>query len=248
MNNNSFENLTFENFKSRASDKNLTQIEKIGFPDDYRTESESAILEDISSKLGLIGERRTILDIGCGCSGLTRLLIEQSEHLGHKLVLNDSSEMLAELNPPRGTLQCPGQFPNVAELTDRYTEAFDAILIYSVLQHVVLESNPVIFIDRGLELLKPEGRMLLGDLPNISKRNRFLLSQEGLKFHQNYYGADQIPQVDLEELAPEKIDDAMIFHLMTRYRARGYETYLLPQHPDLSMRNRREDLLIVKRS
>ena len=34
---------------------------------------------------------------------------------------------------------------------------------------------------------------------------------------------------------------------MQRYRAAGYETYLLPQNKNLPMANRREDIIIERR-
>jgi trans-aconitate methyltransferase len=60
---------TFDNFKERANDKNLSKWEKIGFPDSYRKGFEELIFEDISSKVK-IKDANYILDIGCGCSEL----------------------------------------------------------------------------------------------------------------------------------------------------------------------------------
>jgi cyclopropane fatty-acyl-phospholipid synthase-like methyltransferase len=69
--------LTFEDFKERAKDPKLSKWEKIGFPDEYRKNKESAIYEDIKSKLQL-NENIRLLDIGCGCGGLVEHIIEDA--------------------------------------------------------------------------------------------------------------------------------------------------------------------------
>ena len=114
---------------------------------------------------------------------------------------------------------------------------------------VTVEDSVFNFIDRAVELLAPNGSLLLGDLPNRTKRKRFFLSPAGIKTHREYTGdPNAIPKVDLFEIEYGKLDDAIIFAILQRYRAAGMETYLLPQADNLPMANRREDILIVKPS
>ena len=106
---NRFQNLSFEEFKKLALDESLSRNEKIGFPDSYRSGKESVILNDILSKIPVIGsgKNKTIIDIGCGCGPLLDLIIESSNKNQHELVLIDSNEMLS-------------QIPDVDQVRDRY--------------------------------------------------------------------------------------------------------------------------------
>lgn len=86
--------------------------------------------------------------------------------------------------------------------------------------------------------------MLIGDIPNISKRRRFFSSPEGVKFHQHFMNTQSAPEVHFNSLERHKIDDSVILALLQRARNQGFDAYVLPQAPELPMANRREDLLI----
>ena len=51
------------------------------------------------------------------------------------------------------------------------------------------------------------------------------------------------PEVIFNTLEFEKIDDSVLIGLMMRARAAGFDSYIVPQRPDLPLANRREDLL-----
>src|SRR2546423_15723393 len=93
-----FAGLTFDDFRRLAGDDTLSPYEKIGFPDEYRAGAEAAIFGDITAKLGL-DERcdGVVLDIGPGCSALPRMISALCSERGHRLILVDSAEMLAQL-------------------------------------------------------------------------------------------------------------------------------------------------------
>lgn len=245
---NNYEGITYESFKDRANDPSLSRYQKIGFPDAYREGKEINIFKDISSKLKLDRDGISILDIGCGCSELADHFIDNAEKYQQTLLLNDSAEMLALLPDKPSIIKVSGKFPdNFSEFQDYYGK-LDVIVIYSVFHYVTIDTNPYNFIDRALELLDHGGLLLLGDLQNLTKRNRFFQSKTGIEFHHKFTG-------DANSLAPEatkfpdfyeKIDDGLIFGILQRYRNFGFETYLLPQAADLPMANRREDILILK--
>jgi len=237
--------MTFETFKEMASDKELSKYEKIGFPDDYREEYEEKIFDNINKILHLERENISIFDIGCGCSELPNILMENSTIYKQKLYMLDSEEMLNNLPESESTLKMPFKFPDELDL-EQYKNTIDAIILYSVLQHVILDMNPFNFIDKAVGLLKVGGRFLIGDIPNITKRNRFFASDTGLKFHQKFTKTDTIPEYKFNSLIEEKADDSLVFSILQRYRNAGYETYLLEQPENLPMSNRREDILIVK--
>ncbi len=244
----SLRRITFDDFKQRALDSSLSDNEKIGFPDTYRQGYTGEIFADILTKLPALSDNnRIILDIGCGCSELAMATIQYCQQQQHKLVLVDSEEMVSLLPEGPDIVKIPGKFPQNQEIFTKYQNSCDVIIIYSVLQHVVLEDNLFNFIDKALELLNIGGMLLLGDIPNISKRKRFFSSPQGIKTHQEFTGRDEIPAVDIFHIEHEKIDDSILMAILQRYRGFGFETYLLPQHDMLPMATRREDILIVKR-
>jgi len=157
----------------------------------------------------------------------------------------DSEEMLVHLPNKDNMVKISGKFPDEINLPE-YQNKVDAIVLYSVLQHIVLDMNPFYFIDEAVKLLNDGGRLLIGDIPNISKRNRFFASNTGLKFHQSFTKTNTSPEYKFNTLIEDKIDDSLVFAILSRYRNAGFETYLLEQPIDLPMRNRREDILIVK--
>lgn len=237
--------MTFDTFKEMALDKALSKYEKIGFPDDYRQEYEKEIFDNIYDVLKLERKNIVFFDIGCGCSELPNLIIENSIKFNQSLYLIDSSEMLCNLKEHKNIIKVAAKFPDELEL-EKYKNTVDAIVIYSVLQHVILDMNPFTFIDKAVSLLKVGGRLLLGDIPNISKRNRFFASDTGYKFHQEFTKDNTKPSYLFNNLIEDKIDDSLVFAILNRYRMAGYETYLLEQPSTLPMYNRREDILIVK--
>ena len=120
------------------------------------------------------------------------------------------------------------------------------ILVYSVLQYVFVDASVFDFVDACLELLAPEGQLLIGDIPNVSKRKRFFSSEEGARFHREYTGTTDRPEVWFNAVERSKIDDAVVLGILARARAAGFDAHVLPQAPDLPMANRREDIQITR--
>jgi hypothetical protein len=54
------------------------------------------------------------------------------------------------------------------------------------------------------------------------------------------------PDVVYNKIEHDLIDDAVVFALLQRARAQGFDAYVVPQTPDLPMANRREDILITR--
>ena len=243
-----FQDLTFEDFQRMAKDDSLSQYEKVGFPNSYRQGKEESIFNDILSKIGSIRKRRQrIIEIGPGCSGLPRMLIDLCRSQGHKLLLIDSKEMLDHLPDEPFIRKIPAYYPVECEwLFDEYAGRVNAILAYSVLHYVFTEGDLFDFLDRSLSLLAEGGEMLIGDVPNISMRKRFFSSQTGVRFHKEFTGKDEDPEATFNVLEPGQIDDSVILSIILRCRGAGFDAYVLPQANDLPMANRREDVLIRK--
>ena len=242
--------LDYEGFRKLAADDRLSAHEKIGFPPAYREGFEDKILADILGKLPKLATGRglRVADIGPGCAGLPRLLIDLCRERGHTLVLVDAPEMLGQLPDVDGvTVKCEGPFPKTAAAVSAALGGpADAVLCYSVLHYIYVDSNLFDFIDATAALLASDGRALIGDIPNHSKRRRFFATERGQAFHRQFTGSDQPYVVDWNSPAPGKIDDAVLTGLIQRAQAAGCDAYLMPQGPDLPMANRRDDLLLIR--
>jgi len=243
-----FKELDFEGFRALARDESLSRYEKIGFPDSYRAGHEERIFADIRRKLtNLERPSQTVLDIGPGCADLPLLLIDLCRAQGHRLILVDSQEMLDHLPDAPFITKIAAYYPTgCPELFTEHAGRLDVILTYSVFHYVFAEGNIFDFVDRSLGLLADGGQMLIGDIPNVSKRKRFFSSPAGVRFHQAFMQTDAPPEVRFNNPEPGSVDDAVIAGLMLRCRAAGCDAYPLPQAADLPMANRREDFLICK--
>lgn len=231
-----------------ARNETLTTYEKIGFPTSYREGKEHLIFEDIVRKLPALGEtEKTVLDIGAGCSGPAFSMIDLCKKQRHQLILVDSDEMLRQLPDVAGVAKVIGRYPDqCSALFEQHLGGVDIAVCYSVLHYIFNETNLFDFIDRSLALLSPGGQMLIGDIPNVSKRKRFFSSPTGVRFHQAFTGTSSAPEVNFNRIERTKIDDSVLLGMLMRVRAAGCEAYLVPQPADLPMANRREDFLIHK--
>lgn len=242
-----FEGIAFEDFKRFATDETLSKYERIGFPDSYRQGYEAAIFSDIHGKLSNLDVLdRVVLDIGPGCSDLPMMLIDLCRAKKHRLHLIDSTEMLALLPDESFITKTAAPYPNCPKTIEALRGKVDVILCYSVLHYILIDAAFFRFLDTSLSLLAPSGQMLIGDIPNISKRKRFFASETGAHFHQNFMKTSERPRVEFNTIENDQIDDAVMFSLLQRSRAQGFDAYVLPQEPHLPMANRREDILIVR--
>lgn len=243
----SFVDIGFEDFRKFASDASMSKYEKIGFPNAYREGREEAIFADITGKLrNLSGQSGKVLDIGPGCSDLPGMLIELCERQSHELTLIDSQEMLDLLPSGKGIEKLAAMYPDCPDFIEANRGRFDVILCYSVLHYIIVDVSFFRFIDLSLSLLAPGGQILLGDIPNISKRKRFFASETGTRFHQAFMNTTEKPQVAFNTIEHDQIDDAIVMAIIQRARLQGFDAYVLPQDPSLPMANRREDILISR--
>ena len=242
-----FANLTYDDFRALAREEGLSKYERIGFPDSYREGAEPAIFADIRRKLtALEGKSARIADIGPGCSDLPAMLINLCRTQGHQLTLLDSDEMLANLPDAPFIEKRITRFPDCSDWIAANEGTFDAVLCYSVLHYVLVDGPIFGFLDAALSLLAPKGQLLIGDIPNISRRKRFFSSEAGVEYHKAFMQTDAPPVVEFNRIERNQIDDAILFGLAHRARAQGFDAYVLPQDPALPMANRREDLLVIR--
>lgn len=242
-----FSNIAFEDFRRLAATPELSKYEKIGFPDSYRAGHEEAIFADILGKLTpLSGTGKTVLDIGPGCSDLPALLSSHCRERAHRLHFIDSPEMLALLPQETHVDKIPAMFPHCPDYLAAHRGSIDAILCYSVLHYIFVDVSFFKFLDDSLQLLAPCGAMLIGDIPNVSKRKRFFDSDTGARFHQAFTGGTDLPEVKFNTSLAGQIDDAVVMAILQRARNSGFDAYVMPQGASLPMANRREDILITR--
>lgn len=247
--------------RSHASEKHFSDHAKLGVSASERVgrlpDSESdeiKVWADIIAKLPMHpGDRG--LDIGCGCGTIAGFLAAKAAEDGFTITLMDFEkpiELLKTLIPgarePSVEFRV-GAFPtHVAE--DEY---FDFILMYSVLHYMDDLSGSV---EAAVSRLKPGGRLLLGDIPNLSRKGRFLASNQGRAFDAAYKSIplETVPiyanhhdfvSQQLAAGAPA-LTDGWIVDLVRRQRDRGLEASILPQPNDLPFSRTREDLLIIR--
>jgi 2-polyprenyl-3-methyl-5-hydroxy-6-metoxy-1,4-benzoquinol methylase len=243
-----FAGLTYEQFRELARDSTLSASERVGFPDAMREGYEDAILADLLTKLPALGRPGAkVLDIGIGAGALAGRIVRHCGEKGIALYAVDSPEMLALIDSPHCLIKIGGRFPDcLGAVTAASTGGFDAIIVYSVLQHVVLEASLDDFLDAALGLLRPQAHLLFGDLPNVSMLKRFLAGEAGIAYHKKYMKTDDPPDIDWKALARGRLDDATITGLLSRARAASFNAWLLPQPATLPFHQRREDLLIQR--
>ena len=242
-----FAKLGFEDFRRLAADHSLSAYEKIGFPNSYREGKEPQIFADILAKLAPISRPgAVVLDIGPGCSDVPRMLIAHCRDHRQELHMVDSAEMLGQLEDAEGLHKTVAFYPDCPELLARLRGRADAIIVYSVVQYIFVDTNLFRFLDQTLALLAPGGSLLLGDIPNVSMRRRFFASEAGNQFHRDFTGVNEDPVIVHGQIEEGQIDDAVVFAILQRARAAGFNGYVMPQPSHLPLANRREDILIVR--
>lgn len=240
--------LDYEGFRRLARNENLSPEEMIAFPVAYRRGYEDFIFADIRRKLEVLnGIGKVVVDIGCGTGGLLDRLVELCRTNSHRLILVDSEEMLSHARDGPSITKMPGMYPlNAAVVRDAAGGGADAVLCYSMLQYVFVDTNLFRFLDEILTLLNDGGAALLGDIPNVSKRKRFFSSQNGIRFHQAFMATNELPEVAHFKVEHDLIDDSVLHGLVCRAQAAGCHAYVMPQDHRLPLANRRDDLLLQK--
>ncbi len=239
--------VSFENYKHLASmqDRNNTEVSGRY---SFQSEGERRILFDLLSKLEL-KVTDSLLEIGCGPGNL---LVPLSSFCRTSTGIDNEASLsrLKHRFDSETKIHCfSGDF---LEMSLPET-SFDKIIIYSVLHCLSNIHEVLTFITRALSLLSPGGRMLIGDLPNTTKKSRFLRSTEGKKISAQWEALvreaetyeDVVLNIDTELIT---FDDAVVLDLIAFIRNKGFDSFLLPQSIDLPFGGSREDILVLASS
>ena len=219
----------------------------------------TAIWRDIRRKL-LPRSGETLLDIGCGFGEVTIQILGVAASQGLSVTLVDIEEVIARISVefrkklPPDTKLVAGIFPqDMGRRLMNQRRGYDCILAYSVLHYT---DRPKEFISSAVRLLAPGGRLLIGDLPNVDRKGRFLASEYGRKFEARYRGVP-VSTLPLYKSAEDyvreakrqnrRINDALVLWAGKRFRKSGFDVFVLPQSANLPFSHTREDLLICRR-
>lgn len=236
--------VSFENY-GRLARSALDPTEKAGrYP--IQAEAEKRVLPDVLAKTGA-GPTDRVLDIGCG-SGLLLVplsyLVAHVTGIDHPDVVRDLGARFVRHN----VTLVGGNFLDL-DLGER----FSLVIAYGVVNCLGEEAELMAFVDKAIACLAPGGRLLLGDIPNVDKKRRFLETAAGRAFEAEWQRAmASSPSSSAERPALDpnvrllRYDDALVLRLLGRCRGRGLNAYVLPQPPDLPFGLSREDILIER--
>jgi len=245
MSNQTRSNLKYSNLVSNSK-KSLTEISGRYIEDQGK---EKFIFQDIKNKLKF-KKKDLILDIGCGYGKLVELIIKDSKKTKFSLFLCDIKMIIKKLQKKYKA----DNLRFIAKNFEKYNFKnlkFDKIIIYSVIQYA---DNPKNFLKKAYTLLNKNGKILLGDLPNIDKKFRFLNSKFGKQFEKKR----KIKRFDLELLTKNyksflkntkqntSINDKFISWSKYYFKKKRAKVTILKQLKKLPYSFTREDVLIKK--
>jgi SAM-dependent methyltransferase len=237
--------ISFNNY-ARLADSNLTPTEIAGRYA-IQEEAERRIPADVAGKLDL-QVSDSLLEVGCGIGKILLPLSDQvttAAGIDHPTVLRK----LKERAPEQPIKPIGGNFLDL----DVHA-CFDKVLVYSVLHCLTNVAEAELFAAKALSLVRPGGRLLLGDIPNRDLKARFLASAKGAAFQKEWQAALEssgrqsraMPALD-DDPHTASFGDREVLALLAWFRGEGHEAYVLPQPPDLPFGHTREDILIMRK-
>jgi len=221
----------------------------------HQVEQEKNIVPDIVNKLKITA-KDVCLDIGCGTGNIAiPLSIVSKKIIGidhHKCI----DKLRKRISGIKNIFLISGNFLDI-----NIKKSFDKIIVYSVLQYLSDKNELFRFIDKAIDLLKPNGKLLLGDLPNSSKEKRFFDSRTGKKYQKKWdkerqkfkkraEGGDECIGDLLYGISKDSkyvaINDDLVLTILAHTRGKGFDAYVLPQPKELPFGYSREDIIIEK--
>jgi len=134
------------------------------------------IIRDISNKLDL-NKNDDLLDIGCGSAKITFKLSK----LTKSVTAIDHPDIIKSIKYSKIKF-IKGSFLDIKIPLEK----FNKILIYSLIHYLENKRELFLIIDKSLKLLKKNGLLLIGDIPNLDKKKRFKKSLDFKKININW--------------------------------------------------------------
>ena len=219
----------------------------------HQASQEKLVVNDILAKLD-IGPDDHCLDIGCGVGNFLiplSFFCKSITGVDNEKCLKKIEQRVAGLN---NIHFLPGNFLDVAT-----KEKFDKIVIYSVIQYLANEAELFAFIEKAISLLNTGGKILIGDIPNRSKADRYYATKRGAawlaEFQRQRAAAQNRKEKEcivdfLQDVEKDNdyvsLDDDRVLGILKRARAKGCNSYLLAQPESLPFGGSRDDIVIEK--
>ena len=244
-----FQKTSNKNFKKLIQDKRKTLTEKSGR---YKSDEgvEKKILKDIFKKISPIDKNKSFLDIGCGIGHLTNLNIQLCQKKKIELTLCDLKFIIDKLKKNYRNKKNLYFIGSEFQKQNFGKKKYDRIMIYSAIQYV---DNPKKFLNKAFKLLNSKGKMLIGDVPNINKKFRFLTSKFGSKFEAKKRSSDELRILtkSLNSFIKNTkqnihINDKFISWIKKNFKKLKCQVYLCKQPKELPFSFTRDDIIIKK--
>lgn len=232
-------------FYGRIAEAGVDEIQQNGRYA-IQEEAQAKIPFDVEQKLD-IKPYDNVLDIGCGMGlNLLHLASKAQTVTGcdHPSIMDRLQPNVSHMN--NVTLK-GGDF-----LALNFKEKYTKILIYSVFPALSSMDIAMEFIDKAITLLDDNGMVLIGDIANIDKKDRFLKSKKGKNFQIEWdrlrnesQETDQVSAYQDKDAKFAIMNDQSILDILSYIRQKGLDAYVLNQAQELPFGNTREDILIV---
>ena len=213
----------------------------------FQKNSAQYIPDDVAKKL-ILNKDDNVLDIGCGSGDIAISISEKVKTItvcDHENVL----KRLEQKNPKGNFSYVPENFLKADFKKIKYSK----ILIYAVLQSLSTKEELFLFLEKVKDLVDEGGRILIGDVPNYAKLNRFLATERGNVFSKEWNKLKK--EENSKEVAVTKFfsddnvssivfDDQLIFEILKFFRDNNFNSFLLEQKHNLPFGNSREDIVV----
>jgi len=247
MNNQELSNTKYIELTNKA----ISNTEKAGrYAEDKN--KEKYIFGDIIKKLELNYKNKKLLDIGCGIGPLVNLISKFCEKNKIYLYLCDINFIIKKIKNKLKKRKYINYIESEFQKYKFNNIKFDRILIYSVIQYV---NSPKKFLLKAFKILNNNGLILLGDIPNVNKKFRFLNSDFGYNYE---IQRKKMPKKKLNlftknlksflsnTLQNKNINDKFILWIVNKFQKLGCDVYILEQPKKLPYSYTRIDLIIKK--
>jgi len=237
---------------SRVSFENYGQISRDNKEKSYtllagrlknQEESERCIFQDVIKKLEITSSDK-VLDIGSGPGNIAIPL----SFICEEMTVVDHQDVLLKLKD-----RCNG-INNLSFLDGNFIDMhidkkFDKIIVYSVLHYLKNNNEVIDFILKAISMLEVGGLALFGDIPNISKKERFSKGQFGKDFISKWNKISPPNSLKINNLKQDNqnvvFDDNAVMSIIKKVRLSGFHAYILQQKSGLPFCYSREDILVV---
>lgn len=214
----------------------------------FQRQAEQHLLRYALEKLSLSPDD-DVLDIGCGAGNLLipfSFFVRSITGIDHPNLL---AKIKSRVPKDSGTITLiPGEF-----LDARITGTYSRILIYSVIHYLRDEKEVLSFIRKAARLLRPHGKMLIGDIPNRDMKARFLASPQGKTFSAEWkrkVEREQKKNPHLHQPMPAAelvtLNDALVKKILLMLTKMHMRAQRIRQPDTLAFGFTREDILVEK--